>query len=71
MFERSIVCSEEVVVDSFTIDQNDYGLNYNLSADSSFEEDDDYISTFVTGYRAAEDLENHKQEINKKDKDKE
>jgi len=36
-----------VIIDSFSLDYNKYGMEQAQSADSSFEQDDDYISQFV------------------------
>ena len=44
LFERNFQKVEEVIVDTYIMSDTDYGIFHNLSNDSSFEEDDDYIT---------------------------
>lgn len=43
-FDSSTFYNDMIIIDSFSVDPNTYGMDLAKSADSSFEQDDDYIS---------------------------
>lgn len=51
LFDRSVSSTDQVIVDSFNINPDDYGLLLARSLDSSFEADDDQIHADVNEFK--------------------
>jgi hypothetical protein len=48
------------------VDNNTYGMDHAQSADSSFEQDDEYISQFVLNQKVTEDTDKTRKEEERK-----
>ena len=55
-----------VIIDSFSVDNNTYGMDHAQSADNSFEQDDEYISQFVLNQKVTEDTDKTRKEEERK-----
>lgn len=47
-FERSFINTEEVIVDTFSMDTSEYGMMETVSANSSLCGDEEYVDHYVT-----------------------